>query len=411
MITGRPLAHEKFKHPINIWSKEFAAHRYAIYRWLREEAPVYKGRVSLLTVYYVSRYEDCVALLRDRRFVRNRSTATGGRRFPIPMPRSVELMVKSMINEDEPEHRRLRTLVHKAFTPRTLARLESRIAALTQELLDRIEGQREVDLTEAYALPIPVTVIAEMVGVEPEEVPELGGYVRALARGFSGIRILRTFTWDLPRAARFIRTLIERKRAQPGDDILTALVEAEESGDRLTEDELVAMVFLLIVAGYETTVHLINNAVVALDAHPQELARLKADPDLIPPAIEEVLRYMGPIQATKLHYALEDVQLRGVTIPQGTPVMPLLGAANHDPTVFLEPERLDITRDPNRHLGFGQGIHYCLGAPLARLETRIALRALYERFPRLRLAVPVEELPMEHLPGWHRYGAVPVILE
>lgn len=191
---------------------------------------------------------------------------------------------------------------------------------------------------------------------------------------------------------------------------VTGLIEAEEDGDRLSEDELVAMVFLLIVAGYETTVHLITNAVQTLLTHPEQLARLRAEPELIESAVEEVLRYNGPVHGTKPEYALEDVTLHGVTIPKGAVVMPLLGAANHDPAVFENPEVFDIARTPNRHLGFGQGIHYCLGAPLARLEARIALKTLFERNPNLRLAVRPEELKLQYIPGWHRHVSLPVVL-
>ena len=404
------LSPPKIKHPINLTNKQFINNKVAYYKWLRENAPVYKGKVAVISLYFVSRYEDCVSMLKDPRFVRNRTTATGGGRFPVPLPKSVSLLINSMINEDDPDHRRLRNLVHKAFTPRRLAHLEGRIEELTHELLDKAEAQGKVDLIEAYALPIPVTVIGEMVGVATEDVPEFASYMKALASGFSGWKLLRTFFWDLPKAVKFVRGLVEEKRANPQDDILTGLIQAEEDGDRLSEDELIAMVFLLIVAGYETTVHLITNAVQTLLTHPDELERLRTEPELMESAIEEVLRYNGPIHGTKLGYALEDVTLHGVTIPKGKPVMPLLGAANFDPDVFENPETFDIARTPNRHLGFGRGIHYCLGAPLARLETRIALKNLLDRNPNLSLAVAPEKLEIQRIPGWHRYMNLPVRL-
>lgn len=400
------------KHPINLTHKDFIDHKYTYYKWLREEAPVYKGKIMVMPVYFVSRYEDCVALLKDPRFVRNRSTATGKGRSPIPMPKSVSFMMESMIVEDEPNHRRLRNLVHKAFTPRHLRKLNTRIEALTHELLDKAEKQSgSIDLMQAYSLPIPVTVIGEMVGVSNEEIPHFGSYMETLATGFSGWKLLRTLFWELPEAVKFVRALIERKRANPQDDILTALIEAEEDGDMLSEDELIAMVFLLIVAGYETTVHLITNAVETLLRHPDSLAELKADYNLMDSTIEEVLRYNGPIHGTKPNYALEDVTWHGVTIPKGSAVMPMLGAGNHDPAVFSNPETFDIHRSPNRHLGFGQGIHYCLGAPLARLETNIALTTLFDRYPNLRLAVPPEQLKLQYIPSWHRRVNLPVFLK
>lgn len=412
MVEKSPLTHSalQFKEPLNLTSREFIANKPAYYRWLREEAPVCKGKVSLLSFYLLSRYEDCVMLLRDPRFVRNRTTATGGGRLPFPVPKWVTLLSQSMIIEDEPDHRRLRTLVHKAFTPRTLARLEGRVEALTHELLDRAEAQGKVDLIEAYALPLPVTIIAEMVGVSEGDMPRFRDSVRVLTSGYSGWSILRTLLWDMRQAVAFVRELIARKRAEPQDDILSALIQAEEEGDRLSEDELISMVFLLIVAGYETTVHLISNGLLDLLQHPEELARLRAEPELMESAVEEMLRFSGPIQGTKPCYALEEVTLHGVTIPKGATLMPVLGAANRDPAIFDDPERFDITRTPNKHLGFGHGIHYCLGAPLARMETRIALQNLLERNPTLHLAVPASELKLQPLPLWHRYERLPVVL-
>jgi cytochrome P450 len=409
MVTTRALTRNDIKQPINLGSKAFVANKYAYYKWLREEAPVCRGKIAIISTYLLSRYEDCVNMLKDQRFVRNRTTATGGGRLPFPTPKTITLIAQNMILEDEPQHRRLRNLVHKAFTPRALARLEQRIDRLTQELLDVAEKQGDVDLIPSYALPIPVTVIREIVGVADEDMPKFRDGVKVLS-GLSGWTLFRALFWDLPRTDTFVRSLIARKRADPQDDILTGLIQAEEAGDRLSEDELVSMVFLLIFAGYETTVHLITNSVEALLRHPDQLARLRAQPELMESAVEEILRYNGPIQGTKPGYALEDVTLHGVTIPKGSAVIPLLGAANHDPAIFENPEVFEIARSPNRHLGFGQGIHYCLGAPLARMETRIALKNLLERTPKLRLAVKGEELKIQNVPLWHRYERLPVVL-
>ena len=234
--------------------------------------------------------------------------------------------------------------------------------------------------------------------------------MKVLSEGLSGWSILRSIFWDLPGTVKFVRQLIARKRTNPQDDILTALLQAEEEGEKLTEDELVSMVFLLIIAGYETTVHLITNAVVTLLQHPDQLARLRARPTLMESAIEEILRYNGPIHGSKPGYALEDVELHGVTIPKGAAVIPLFAAANHDPAVFENPQLFDIERSPNRHLGFGQGIHYCLGAPLARLETTIALQTLLARTPNLHLTVKPQDLKVQKIPLWHRYESLPVKL-
>lgn len=410
MVATQEFIVGSLKEPINLSSKAFIANKFAYYRWLREEAPVCKGKLSIINAYLVSRYDDCVSVLKDPRFVRNRTTATGGGRLPFPAPKYISLISQSMILEDEPEHRRLRNLVHKAFTPRALARLDERIDELTHQLLDAAEAQGTVDLMPAYALPIPVTVISEMVGVAEADMPKFRNSVRVLSNGLSGWSLFRTLFWDLRGATKFVRELIARKRADPQDDILSALIQAEEEGDTLSEDELVSMVFLLIVAGYETTVHLITNGVATLLEHPEQLARLRENPELMDSAVEEILRYSGPIHGTKPGYALEDVPLHGVTIPKGAAMIPLLGAANRDPAVFTDPDRFDIERTPNRHLGFGQGIHYCLGAPLARMETKIALKNLLARNPNLRQAVAPDQLRLQNVPLWHRYESMPVVL-
>ena len=249
-----------------------------------------------------------------------------------------------------------------------------------------------------------------MVGLPNSDVDEFNSSLRVLTNGFSGIGILRTILWDLRATNKFIRKLIARKRADPGDDILSGLIEAEEEGDRLSEDELVAMVFLLIIGGFETTLHLITNGVRTLLENPDQLERLRAEPELWDSAVEEIVRHRGPVHGTKLQYAKEDVILHGTTIARGSPIMPLLGAANHDPRAFDDPDTFDIARSPNHHLGFGFGMHFCLGKQLALMETRIALKNLFERRPNLRLAVDPSQLVVVNVPGWHRHESLPVRL-
>jgi cytochrome P450 len=411
MVITRTHTEGEIKHPINFSDKTFTANKMAYYRWLRDEAPVYQGKMSLFRGYFLSRYDDCEQMLKDPRFIRNRATATGGGgRLPFPLPKAVAPMMQSMILEDEPAHRRLRNLVHQAFTPRAIAQLGERVNTLSHELLEKAEAQGDLDLKTAYALPIPVTVISQMMGVPDRGLILFTKHLQVLTRGFSGWHLLHVYG-DMRRIVNYVRELIAWKRTHPQDDILTGLIQAREGGsEKLSEDELVSMVILLIFAGYETTVHLICNSVVTLLQHPDQLARLQADPALMEAAIEEVLRYHGPIEGTKPSYAREEVTLHDVTIPKGSLVMPLLGAANHDERVFEHPEVFDITRSPNHHFGFGRGIHYCLGAPLARLETRVALTNLLDRYPNLRLAVKPEALHTQQVPMWNRYERLPVIL-
>lgn len=412
MVIAEKLTGINIKHPINLNSKDFINNKQAIYKWLRDESPVYKGKVSVIGLYMVSRYEDCVMVLKDPRFIRNRTTATGGGgRVPFPTPKSVKLLMESMILEDDPEHRRLRNLVHKAFTPKNIRQLGEQVETLSHELLDKADKHSAWNLQKEFALRIPVAVIAGMMGVPEEEMDIFSGGMKALTDGMTGFNILRTFIWDIPKMTKFVRELVERKRANPQDDILTALIQAEEDGETLSEEELISMVYLLIIAGYETTVHLITNAVLTLIQYPEQLTMIRENPDLMDSAIEELLRFQGPIEGTKMVYPIEDVTLHGVTIPKGKAIMPLLGAANRDERQFENPDVFDITRSPNRHLGFGQGIHYCLGAPLARLETKLALNILFERFPNIRLAVDPAELKLQKVPGWHRYENLPVILD
>ncbi len=401
------IAHNK---PLVMHSRHFAQHKFLYYRYLRDHLPVHRARIAFVNLYVTSRYEDCLALVKDDRFVRNRSRVSGGRRTPLPLPKNIALLANSMITEDDPEHRRLRGLVQKAFSPKNLSGVEQRVTALTHELLDQMPAGGEVDLQQAYALPVPVTVIGEMMGVQAADMDRLRQSVRVLSQGLSGWTVLRTLVWDMRKAVAFVRELVARKREQPADDILSALIAAEEDGDQLSEDEIVAMVFLLIVAGFETTVHLITNGVLALLQHPAQLQKLRRQPALINSAVEEILRYAGPVHGTKLNYATERVELRGVTIPKGAAVMPLLGSANRDEEFFPAADVFDIERANNKHLAFSQGKHFCLGAFLARMETRIALQTLLERAPELRLAVPEQSLQLQALPGWHRYGGLPVKL-
>ena len=399
--------------PIDLASREFAENKYDWYRWLLENAPAGRGRISILRVNLVARYEDCRTVLTDPRFLRNRGRARGkgSSPLPFPLPRSIAALARSMIIEDDPEHRRLRNLVGKAFTPRAVGRLAHRVEELSHELLDDLEKRGgSFDLLASYARPIPSRVIAEIVGVPKGDTERFGKSMRVLASGLSGWSILRTLFWDLRATAKFMRELVARKAAEPGDDILSELLRAEEEGDRLSHDEVLSMVFLLVIAGFETTQHLIGNGVRTLLEHPAQLARLRAGPELWDSAVEEIVRHRGPVHGTKPLYPTEDVVFHGVTFRRGTATMPLIAAANHDPRAFDEPDRFDVARTPNRHLGFGFGAHFCLGAQLARMETRIALRNLVERNPSLRLAVDPSELVIQNAPGWHRHQSLPVTL-
>jgi cytochrome P450 PksS len=332
------------------------------------------------------------ALLKDERFVKDpTNVASSARRArAIWLPSQLRPLARNMLDLDAPDHARLRGLVHQAFTPRLVERLRDRIQARADELLDtarRMAGGGPIDLVGAYALPLPATVIADLLGVPPSDRHRFHRWSSRIVGVSSGAGAL----WMLPAALaflRYVRGLVARRRADPGDDLITALLRAEEADDRLSEDDLLAMIFLLLVAGHETTVNLIAGGTLALLDHPDQLERLRADPALLGTAIEELLRYSSPLDLATERYARTEVTIAGTTIPAGALTFAVIGSANRDEEQFAEPDALDLARQPNRHLAFGQGAHYCLGAPLARLEGQIALATLLRRAPDLRLAVP-----------------------
>jgi len=396
--------------PINLSSQAFCDNKFDYYRAMLEKPGAYSGKISVIKLWLVAGHDESVAVTKDKRLIRNRSVARGGGgRFPFPLPKSVQYLAVSMIQEDGEPHARLRNLVNKAFTPRAVAAVGERFEALAYRALEGLEEGSEVDLIESYSSQIPSLMIAEMMGIHSEEMPRFRNSMTALSKGLSGWSLLRTLAFDLRRTSRFIRDVIERKRSNPGDDILTRLIEVEEEGDRLSEDELVSMVFLLVIAGFETTTHQIANGVVELLKHPEQLERFRKEPEIQNAAVEEMLRFAGPVHGTKLNYATEDIDDYGPTIKRGEAVMPLLGAANRDPRVFEDPDTFDIGRESNHHVAFSQGPHFCLGAHLARLETRIAIRDLFERFPGLQLAHPDKPIEYARMPGWHRMNALPVV--
>jgi len=296
-----------------------------------------------------------------------------------------------MLNEDGPDHTRLRTLVHKAFTPSLVERLRERIQRACDELLDARVVHGRMDLMSGYALPLPLTIIAELLGIPAEDRSRLHRLTRSSLSASNLLGVLRALP-DQRLTIRRLRQLIVERRREPREDLITALVQAEEAGDKLSEHELVATIFLLLIAGYETTVNLIGNGALALLQHPEERERFKREPALASSAIEEVLRFTSPLDLASQRFAREDVAIRDTRISQGDVVIVVIGSANHDETQFPNPEKFDITREPNKHLAFGQGLHFCIGAPLARMEGQIALMTLFRRFPDLRLAQEAETL-------------------
>ena len=326
---------------------------------------------------------DVSAILRDRRFGRSLD-GVPGRSTPDPV---LDVDRYSMLEMEPPSHTRLRRLVQGAFIARNIEGLRPRIEALSHRLIDRMEQQGRADLLPAFASPIPVTVIAELLGVPAE----MGEQLLAWSHAMVAVYELSPSEQQIRHARRsadefvaFLRDYVIRRRRDPRDDLLTKLIEAEEDGERLSENELISTCILLLNAGHEATVNVIGNGLLALLENPGQLEQWRARPELTPSAVEELLRFDTPLHLFN-RWAREDVVVGDLEIKQGTEVSLLLGAANRDPSVFPQPDRLDLTRSPNPHVSFGAGLHYCLGAPLARLELQIAFPILLSRLPRLEL--------------------------
>jgi cytochrome P450 len=368
---------------------EFRADPYPFYARLRAEDPVHKS--TLTGAWVLSRYADVATVLRDSRFGRANAEEFWRERFG-PGP-THDTFTKWMLFRDPPDHTRLRTLVNKAFTPRMIEGLRPRVQQIVDELLDAVRGVGQTDVIAALAYPLPVLVICEMLGVPTEDRDIFTGWSGDLARTLDPIvtpEVIERGNAVVASMRDYFRSLIADLRRHPQDNLLSAMIAAEEQGDRLSEEELLANCILLFGAGHETTVNLIGNGMLALLRHPEQLAALRAQPELIVGAVEECLRYDSPVQLTGRQVS-EAVTIGDKTLQAGDMVFALIGAANRDPAQFADPDRFVITRNDSRHLAFGQGIHFCLGAALARLEGQIALGTLVRRLPGLALATEAPE--------------------
>ena len=384
-IISAVLLRERWQSGVayNPLSDRMAQDPYPVYAALRARDPVHRSR--LINAWMFSRHADVDAILRDyRHFGNDPRDGTLSPRQRAMLPPADEF---TMLFLDPPDHTRLRALVNKAFTPKTVNALEPHIRSILATLLDDIEDPGAFDLMQAVAQPLPVIVIAEMLGVPPEDRPQFKVWSAQRARLLeptigrrereAGAAASRAFD-------AYFRSIVEARRAEPRDDILSALVQAEDEGERLTERETLNMLRLLLIAGNETTANLIGNGTLALLRNPEQLRRLRDDPGLIPAAVEELIRFDSPVQ-TDFRRVLADCEVNGFPVRKRDNIVVLLGAANRDPEMFENPDRLDVGRDQRSHLSFGRGIHHCLGAPLARLEGRIVLEMLLERFSEIGL--------------------------
>lgn len=376
---GETVANDYFQDPLSYFAR------------MRSEGPVTHVTMPDGTrAWLITGYEDVRGALADPRLVKDWARKMAPEEGWDPDP-AFEFLNVHLLNMDPPDHTRLRKLVTKAFTARRVAGLRPRVEAITSSLLSAMaDGDRaELDLIEAFAFPLPITVICELIGIPVDDQEDFRSWSHALMSSVASQEEMLSAGQAM---YRYFTNLVAAKRRAPADDLLSALITARDEGDSLDERELIGMLFLLLVAGHETTTNLIASGTLALLTHPDELSRLRADPSLLPGAVEELLRFVNPVSHATERFTLEPVSIGGVTISPREWVVCATSSANHDPARFPDPGRLDLSRDTAGHMAFGHGIHFCLGAPLARLEGEVAFGALLSRFPSLSLAVPVSEL-------------------
>ncbi|TCN25150.1 cytochrome P450 [Mesobacillus foraminis] len=374
-----------------LFSKEFTKNPYPAYAKMRKDEPVHKMRFPDGQLgWLITRYEDAVEIMKDPRVIKDVSKLFGGNMD------SGSVFMHNMLFSDPPDHKRLRGLVQKAFTPQMISGMRGRIQEITDELLDEAAKGTRMNLIDDFAFPLPIIVISEILGIPTEDRDKFRIWSNSLIEGSNGEHAAEMFQ-HVNEFIQYLSEWFEKVRKNPGEDLISQLILAEDEGDQLTERELYGVVTLLIIAGHETTVNLIGNSILALLEHPDQFDLLKEQPDRIHQAIEETLRFNGPVEFSTSRWANEDMEFRGQMIKRGELIIISLNSANHDPKVFENPDLFDISREKSPHLAFGKGIHLCLGAPLARLEGEIAITSLMQRFPEMKLAVGKDEL--EWRPG------------
>jgi cytochrome P450 PksS len=401
---------------IDISSPEYRENAYQQYEEIRAKCPVTRAIITSgdsssdqrgffnRPIWIVADYDDGSRALLSREITVDMSSVlTPEQMAERPeTPEEFKPLRRNILTVDPPEHTRLRKLVQPSFTASAIEKLRPRIQRITDDLLDAAEAtaaargemppNRRMELISQFSYPLPVTVICEMLGIPPEDREQTRIWSEHLLKPQTP-ESMEELKANIAEFMDYLRRLFAEKRQKPGDDLISQLLQVEVDGDRLTEDEILAMVFILFVAGHITTVNLIANGVFMLLSHPEQADKLRADAGLVPNAVEEILRYAGPAEITTARFIREDFELGGQRLAKGEPLLVILAAADRDPARFAEPDRFDITReDANRHIAFGKGIHACLGAPLARLEGQIAIATLFRRYPELRLAVPADEI-------------------
>ncbi|MGZ4160234.1 MAG: cytochrome P450 [Neobacillus sp.] len=393
--------------PLSFTTTEFFQNPYPFYEKLRSIHSIYWGNLLKYPGWYVTGYEEAITILKDTRF-KNR----------IPMPQTSKkyeslknIQNDMMVFKNQPDHKRLRFLVSNVFTPRMVEHLRPYIQETVNDLLSQFQNKKTMDVVSDLAFPLASLIIAKIIGVPEEERYQFREWAASLIQTIDFTRSKKALDNGVAITIilrNYFKELIKKRKQRPAEDLISLLIKEEQQGDRLTDEELLATCILLVIAGHETTVNLISNSILILLKHPHQLMELKEKPLLIEGAVEEFLRYESPTQMTA-RIASEDIEILQTTIKKGDQVYILLGAANRDPNIFHNPHLLDITRNPNPHLAFGYGTHFCLGAPLARLETQIAIKSLLCQKDNLQLAAP--DLQWRNLIGFRSLNELQITFD
>ncbi|KMN41072.1 cytochrome P450 family protein [Bacillus sp. LK2] len=384
----------KIEDGINLASAQFKKDAYEIYKESRKVQPIlFVNKVEIGKEWLITRYEDALPLLKDNRLKKDPANVFSQNRMNMYLSLdNSDHLTTHMLSSDPPNHNRLRFLVQKAFTPKMITQLEGRIQEIADDLINGAQQKGTLNLVDDYAFPLPINVISEMLGIPKEDQAKFRIWSHAVIASPVTPEEIKDTEKQLSEFITYLQYLVDVKRQDPQEDLVSALILVESEGHKLSAPELYSMIMLLIVAGHETTVNLITNTVLALLENPDQLQLLKENPKLIDSAIEEGLRYYSPVEITTARWAAEPIQIHDQTIQKGDMVIIALASANRDETVFENPEVFDITRENNRHIAFGHGSHFCLGAPLARLEAKIAISTLLKRMPGLQISGNREEI-------------------
>jgi len=368
---------------IDFLNENFIRNPFPTYNKIRKKDPIF--RFLMPTGQYawiITKHKDATEILSDSRFITNFEQSHADKQ---PIPPHKEIISRNLLNVNPSDHRRLRRLVQKAFTPRMVENLRGRIDEISNELLDKVQNKGEMKLIEDFAFPLPIIVICEMLGVPIKDQDKFHKWSSILMEGVNNPDFSKKSDKVLIEFVDYLKELIAQKRNNLQKDLISDLISVEDEGDVLTQHELYALIFVLIIAGHETTVNLIGNGILALLEYPEQKEKLQHQPELIHSAIEEILRYDGPVEVSNVRWATEDIEFKGKHIEKGEMILISFSSANRDSQQFPNPDQLDITREANNHIAFGKGVHYCVGAPLARLEGEIAIGTLMRRMPNLRL--------------------------